>query len=210
MKTLIETVRLIKGEAPLWDYHHERLERSCRALALPDPEDLVRPRGGLDRVARFEVSRKGVEETERIVGSTRAVHLITARTVHRPYPHKSTDRAVFGDAVAEANRAGADDALMLTAEGYVAECSIWTVFWWEGDSIATPALSLGVLPGVARARLGDWAGPLLEHHLRREGLEGRSLFVANAVRGVVPVASLDGVRVPESPHTARLLAGFWP
>jgi len=40
--------------------------------------------------------------------------------------------------------------------------------------------------------------------------KGRSLFVANAVRGVVPVASLDGTAMPESAETNALARRFWP
>ena len=44
----------------------------------------------------------------------------------------------------------------------------------------------------------------------RRGLDGRSLLVSNAVRGVVPVARLDGVDVPPDPRTEALAARFWP
>ena len=210
MTALIETVRVRHGQAPLWRYHLERLERSCAALAIPFPLDLAPPVGGDHRVVRYQVSPSDVEVSERAVGSVAPVRLVTARTLHEPYPDKTTDRAAFNAALVEAKAAGADDALMLTPEGYVAEGCIWSVFWWEGGRIACPASSLGVLPGVARARLGDQVGPLLERHVEREFLEGRPLFVANAARGVVPVAELNGVPVPESPDLARVVAVFWP
>jgi len=34
--------------------------------------------------------------------------------------------------------------------------------------------------------------------------------VANAARGVVAVAELDGVPVPADPRSAALAAAFWP
>ncbi len=210
MTALIETVRVKHGQAPLWPYHVERLERSCAALAIPFPVDLAPPVGGDHRVVRYQVSPSEVEVSERPVGSTAAVRLVTARTLHQPYPDKTTLRAAFDAAFAEAKAAGADDALLLTPEGYVAEGCIWSVFWWEGDRIACPASSLGVLPGVARARLAERVGPLLERHVERGYLDGRPLFLANAARGVVPVAELDGVPVPESPDLARVVAVFWP
>ncbi|HSM16933.1 MAG TPA: aminotransferase class IV [Gemmatimonadales bacterium] len=210
MTALIETVRVRHGRAPLWPYHVERLERSCAALAIPFPLDLAPPVGGDHRVVRYQVSPSDVEVSERAVGSVAPVRLVTARALHQPYPDKTTDRAAFNAALAEAKAAGADDALMLTPEGYVAEGCIWSVFWWEGGRIACPASSLGVLPGVARARLGERVGPLVERHVERGYLDGRPLFVANAARGVVPVAELDGVLVPESPDLALVVAVFWP
>jgi branched-subunit amino acid aminotransferase/4-amino-4-deoxychorismate lyase len=207
---LIETVRIKHGWAPLWPYHHERLERSCGVLGIPFPADLAPPVGGDDRLVRFEVSLSEVEVSERPLEGVAPVRLVTARTRHEPYPDKTTDRAVFDEAMREAQAAGADDAVLLTREGYVAESCIGSLFWWEEDRIACPASSLGVLPGVARARLADRAGPLLERHVERGYLEGRPLFVANAGRGVVAVAQLDGVLVPQSLNLSRVVALFWP
>src|SRR2546430_7438871 len=45
------------------------------------------------------------------------------------------------DAGKEAEVAEADDALLLTTEGWVAEGTVWTVFWWDGDALRTPARS---------------------------------------------------------------------
>jgi len=41
-------------------------------------------------------------------------------------------------------------------------------------------------------------------------VKGQPMFVANAARGVVPVATLDGVAVTELPETEALAARFWP
>ena len=206
---LIETVRVRNGIAPLWTLHLARLRRSAADLGIPLPAKLARPTGP-DRVARLEAGPAGITVTDRAVGATRPVRLVTAGEVHPGYAHKVTDRAPL-DAAREAARAsGADDALLLTAAGRVAEATIWTLFWWDGVRLATPALGLGVLPGVARARLGLIAGGLAERELLPAGLHGRPLFVANAARGVVAVAELDGVPVPADPRSAALAAAFWP
>ncbi len=209
MPSLIETVRVRNGVAPLWYLHLRRLARSCRALGVPLPGDLPTPSGGRDRVHRLVVGPAGLEVGERPVGDTDPVSLALARVPHQPYPHKTTDRAQFDHALAEARAAGADDALLVNEGGYVTECAIWTLFWWEGDLICTPALMLEILPGVARARIGELAGDLAERRVRVGDIEGRSLFVANAVRGVVPVRSLQGHPVPQNPGTSRLSASFW-
>ena len=148
--------------------------------------------------------------SERAVGSTTPVRLTLASVPHHPYPHKTTQRAQFDRAQEEARAAGADDALMLNAGEYVAECAVWSLVGWEGGRLCAPALELGVLPGVARARLEEMVGGLVGRRVRMGGLEGRSLFVANAARGVVPVASLEGRKVPQDPGTSRLSGSFWP
>jgi branched-subunit amino acid aminotransferase/4-amino-4-deoxychorismate lyase len=209
MDTLIETVRIRGGAAPLWHLHVRRLATSCRALGVPIPTELITPEGGADRVHRLLVSRRGLVAGERPIGSLAPVRLVTSKVVHRPYPHKLVDRERFDRALADAKAAGADDGLLLTAGGQVAETAIWGVFWWEDGQVAAPALEIGVLPGVARARI-DELGAIQERTVTLDEIRGKSLFVANAVRGVIPVASLDGVAVPESDDTAALATRFWP
>jgi branched-subunit amino acid aminotransferase/4-amino-4-deoxychorismate lyase len=210
MDTLIETVRLRNGAAPLWYLHVRRLATSCRALGVPIPVDLPTHEGGADRVHRLLVSRRGVVAGERPVGSMAPVRLITSKVVHRPYPHKLVDRERFDRALADAKAMGADDGLLLTVGGQVAETAIWGFFWWEEGRVAVAPLELGVLPGVARARIAEIVGEIVERKATLEEIRGRSLFVANAVRGVVPVATLDGVSVPEVAETEALASRFWP
>lgn len=210
MDTLIETVRIRNGVAPLWALHVRRLATSCRALGVPIPVELITPAGGHDRVHRLLVSRRGVVAGERPVGSTAPVRLVTSKVIHRPYPHKLVDRERFDRALADAKAIGADDGLLLTAGGQVAETAIWGLFWWADGTLGAPALELGVLPGVARARIGELLGGIEERKVTLEEIRGHSLFVANAARGIVPVATLDGVAVPASPETDALAARFWP
>src|SRR3954449_13044257 len=205
---LIETIRVRDGAAPLWRLHLRRLTQSCRALGLPVPEGLVPPEGEPDRVHRLEVSERGCTVTERAPGPAHPVRLVTTAVAHHPYPHKTMARAQFEQAAAEARAAGADEGLLLSPAGEVAETSIWSVFWWEGGRLCAPALALGILPGVARARIGELV-PIEEHRVARSGLEGRALFLANAARGIVEVATLDGIAVPRSPETDALRARFW-
>ena len=210
MDTLIETVRLRNGAAPLWYLHVRRLATSCRALGVPIPVELPTPEGGADRVHRLLVSRRGVVAGERPVGSMAPVRLVTSKVVHRPYPHKLVDRERFDRALADAKAVGADDGLLLTVGGQVAETAIWGLFWWEDGRVAGPPLEIGVLPGVARARIAELVGEIVEQKATLDEIRGRPLFVANAVRGIVPVASLDGVAVPESDATDALAGRFWP
>ncbi|MFL5521897.1 MAG: aminotransferase class IV, partial [Gemmatimonadales bacterium] len=78
MPTLIETVRVRDGRAPLWYLHLRRLVESCRALGVPFPPAFEVPTGA-DRVHRIAVGAKGLQVTERPVGSTAPVWLVTAR-----------------------------------------------------------------------------------------------------------------------------------
>src|SRR6266542_3477903 len=162
----------------------------------------------LDRhLARLERSRRELGLPQ---PSQEVTALVTASEPHEPYPHKTTQRDCFVDAAAEAVVAEADDALLLTHEGWVAEGTVWNVFWWDHERLRTPAAGLGILPGIGRERVLELAQQVEEGRYPRPALEGNSLFLTNAVRGVVPLGSLDGVPVPADERTADLARGFWP
>ena len=211
---LIETVRVHAGRIPLLDRHLARLERSLDALGLPRPTReltaLLRPFAEMGEAAlRVEVSDGRATVTVRELPSADVPAVITAAEPHQPYPHKTTQRDCFADAAVEADVAEADDALLVTHEGFVAEGTAWNVFWWDGEALVTPALDLGVLPGVARTRVAELVG-FREGRYPRAALAGRSVFLTNALRGVQAIESLDGERVPRDPRTADLARRFWP
>jgi len=212
---LIETVRVRRGVMPLLSLHAARLARSIAALGIVDPGPLGARIGALprmeERVIRVEAGPHGVHVTTRDVPAADPFTVAAVIAPYRPYPHKITERAQFTSARAVARAAGADDALLVTGGGEVAEGTTWSVFWWEGEGkgIATPPLALGVLPGVARERLSTLLS-LIECRATVGALGGLSLFAANAVRGVVPILRLDGAPVPSDPRTAELAQAFWP
>jgi len=206
---LIETVRVLNGATPLWNHHLARVARGAAALGMSFPT-LVPPHGGPDRIVRYEIGREGVRVRERDVEPTRPVRLITARTRHQPYPHKLIDRICFDQAGREATSAGKDEAVLLTAQGWVAEATIWSLCWWEMGLLCGPALDLGILPGVGRARLAELSRAMVERKVTRRALAGVPVFLVNAGRGVMEVESWDGERVPRHPETERLAREFWP
>lgn len=207
---LIETIRIRNGTAPLWYLHLRRLATSCKALGIPLPGDLPTPQGGPDRMYRLEVGMRGVQLSERLVGSAEPVKLIVSRVAHHPYPHKTTDRAQFDRALDIARGAEADDALLLTPGGFVAETAIWSVLWWEGGTLCGPAFDLGILPSVGRARVTELVGNVEERHTTWKELLGVSLFLVNSTRGVVKVSAVQEDPVPPSRQTDELAARFWP
>lgn len=91
----------------------------------------------------------------------------------------------------EAERAGADDALMLNTAGRVAESTVANVFWAKDGRLFTPPLSEGVLPGVRRAAimaaLNAQERPVFADELR--GAD--EVFLSNSL-SVRQVATLDG------------------
>jgi branched-subunit amino acid aminotransferase/4-amino-4-deoxychorismate lyase len=207
--TLIETVRIIDGVAPLWPLHRWRLMNSALILGLPLPE-IAAPEGGADRVLRFEFGADGVQVTERDVGSVEPISLASSPAPHRGYPHKTGSRAWLEASRATGRAAGADDAILFDAEGRLIEATRWAVGWWDGETLCFPPLSLGGLKSVARSRLTEMArNGVQEAVLTRNDLAKRSFIACNAARGVLSVAMLDGNLVPENSRTAVLAKRFW-
>jgi len=212
---LIETMRVRAGRIPFLERHLARLARSLGALGLPKPSQdvaaLVKPFADTgDAVLRVEVRDGRASVTVRELPALEPPAVITASEPHEPYPHKTTERDRFDDAATEAEVAEADDALLLTHEGWVAEGTVWTVCWWDGDTLCTPTLDLGILPGIGRARVLELVKRVEQGRYPEQALRGKSLFLTNAVRGSVPMASLDGVPVPADARTAELAQRFWP
>ena len=208
---LIETVRVHHGRSPLWPFHEERLFRSGTALGIRLPDPLAPPTGGSDRICRFAFPGRGrIRLTERRPEELDGLRLRTARVPHRGYRHKTTDREWLDAARLDAASQGADDVLLLSEEGFVAESSIWSLLWWEGDKLAAPPLAFGILPGVARARLGRLTGGVIESSLPGAELALCGGFAANAGRGIVPLLELDGVTAVPNHLTTGLAEAFWP
>ncbi|MGH7674897.1 MAG: aminotransferase class IV [Gemmatimonadales bacterium] len=211
---LIETIRVREGRLPFLARHLARLERSRTALGLAAPARdlaaLVRPFAGMgEAVLRLELRSADASVTVRDLPSLEPPVVVTAAEPHAPYPHKTTERDVFDETLAEAQVAGADDALLLTPAGWVAEGTAWSLFWWDGERLRTPALELDILPGIARARVMELV-TADEGQFPRGALAGSSAFLTNAVRGIVPLKSLDGEPVPQDARTVALAGRFWP
>jgi para-aminobenzoate synthetase/4-amino-4-deoxychorismate lyase len=98
--------------------------------------------------------------------------------------HKTTCRAAFEMAAAEAEAAGWAEALILNRDGEVADGSRHSLFAEIDGRLLTPPLAAGALPGVLRAELIA-AGRAAESSLTPGDLEAADrLFVGNSLRGL--------------------------
>lgn len=115
----------------------------------------------------------------------------------------------------EAEAAGADEAILLNTRGRLAEASAANVFLVKGQSLVTPSLSEGCLPGIVRSQVLKLAPGLgLEPKERAVGPDelarADEVFITNSRIGVVPLVELDGRPLGEDPRpvTARLAEAF--
>ncbi len=105
---------------------------------------------------------------------------------------------------AEADVAGADEALLLNTDGFVVEGASSNLFWIERETICTPPLASGILPGVTGAVVMEICEQLglqiREAKIEIEKLRcTNGIFVSLSSFGVVEVISLNGAIVQKSP-----------
>jgi branched-chain amino acid aminotransferase len=197
-----------------------RLERAAAAVGLnappPDTAHQV-SRSALaeqEAAVRLDWDGTSLAIVIRELPKTPPLTLATVREPHPGYPWKSAERKVFDRALGAVALAGAGEALFLDAAGHVAEAARFSVGWLDGDTMVFPPLAMNVLPSIGRERALELAPSLglavREARVSPGELSGCALFLANAVRGVVPVASLDGVTVRADSHIATLAQRFWP
>jgi branched-chain amino acid aminotransferase len=151
--------------------------------------------------------------------AARGWSLVTAGTL-RPAPTsvpaqlKSLGRVYAILATLEAERAGVDDALLLTAERQIAEGPTWNFFWRKGQLIRTAALEGGILEGVTRGILLDIAksaGYQVEAGLwpHSELDDADEAFATMTSLGVVPIRSLDGRVLPSTDCASDFQHRYW-
>ena len=97
----------------------------------------------------------------------------------------------------EAGAAGADEALLLNEQGYIAECSGDNIFAVKHGELATPPVSAGGLPGITRReilRLAREEGiPLVERNMTRYDLfVADEIFLTGTAAEIAPVVEVDG------------------
>lgn len=147
----------------------------------------------------------------------RGVRAVTSR-VRRDPDHplagvKTTSRADHVYARLEAERAGADDALVLTLDGRLAEATTANLVLIAGDRLATPTLGAGILAGTTRSWL------LRAPEVRRLGLvavetdcrpadlaAAEEAFLCSSVAGIVPLVEVDGRPIGDGRPGERTLA----
>lgn len=113
----------------------------------------------------------------------------------------------------EAEEAGADEALVLNAQGHVVEGASGSLFWIESGTVCTSPLDSGCLAGITRGVVLDLAGQLglstaeplrtLEELRMADGV-----FLAMSSLGIVPVSHVDALPMSVSPLVDRLRLAY--
>ena len=100
----------------------------------------------------------------------------------------------------EARANGADEAIILNEQGFVAEGSSSNIFLINGGMLVTPSVESGVLPGITREAVLQLAQSLgIEAVERRvevdELVEAEEAFLTNSILEIMPLTRLNSKTV---------------
>jgi branched-chain amino acid aminotransferase len=131
-------------------------------------------------------------------------------------PHVAKATGVYLNsmlAVTEANRAGYDEAILLTAEGYVADGSGENVFIVKDGELYTPDLSTSILPGITRDTVIQIAQDL-GYRVHEKSLIRSDLYLADeafmtgTAAEVTPLRAVDDVEIGVGPITLEIQEAY--
>ncbi|MYV97859.1 branched-chain amino acid transaminase [Streptomyces sp. SID3343] len=110
-------------------------------------------------------------------------------------------------------RAGYDEALLLSGDGYVSECSAANVFAVRGGVLYTPPAASGALRGITQDTVLTLAADLgipvrVENLLRSDLYTADEVLISGTAVDIVPVASLDDREVGTGLITRKLQAAY--
>lgn len=172
-------------------------------------------------------SRKGADQPL-IVMSLRPAPVVDAGRPRRWSVITSSLRVAPGDSLArfktcnklhqifaraEAERLGADEAILLNTDGEVTEAAASNVFWIERGAVYTPPLTSPALPGVTRAVVLDLCAELgiasKERPCPPEALKNaEGVFLTLSSQGIIEVEAIDGQLMASSGITTRLSQAY--
>jgi len=100
----------------------------------------------------------------------------------------------------DAGRAGAEEAIMLNADGFIAECTADNLFVVRGATLLTPSPQDGALDGITRGAVLSLAAEAgveaREARLTRYDVyTADECFLSGTGAEVMPVVEIDGRRV---------------
>jgi branched-subunit amino acid aminotransferase/4-amino-4-deoxychorismate lyase len=231
---LFETLLAVDGAIPRIEAHLDRMAAGCAVLGLPalDRESaralcLAAPPAVGRAAVRLTLTAgsggRGLDRPDpvapRLVATaapsprveTPATLIIAQTRRNEGSPASRLKTLSYVDGVlarAEAQAAGADEAVMLNNRAQVACAAAANLFWIEGERLFTPALACGVLAGITRARMLETVdvAEVVADRARLEAAD--AVLLTNSLIGARPASRLGERRLEPHPLATRLAALF--
>jgi branched-chain amino acid aminotransferase len=101
----------------------------------------------------------------------------------------------------ESKQTGATEAIMLNANGFIAECTVSNIFFLIDEILCTPSINCGILDGITRETVIDialrnglrvWEGEFRIEDLFRAS----EVFITNTSMELMPVRKIDHNKFP--------------
>lgn len=113
----------------------------------------------------------------------------------------------YGDCILEKRKCadmGYDEGIFQNHRGEICEGTTSNIFFVKGNTILTPALTCGLLPGILRAYL-QGRYDITEAVIKTEEIaDFDECFVTNSLLGIMPVTSLGDVQFAAQEAAMRL------
>ena len=230
---LFTTLRIFRGEAFAYERHWRRLEKDAAIIRLPMPYSSAKVRINLHEVIRanqvaegcariylvynqvgFWQSEEKQPEVDLIIYTAplpqyrEPVRLaLREHGRHAASPLagvKTTSWLQNVWAVAEAQKEGFDEVVLLNERGEVAECTAANIFAVKNGKVYTPPLNSGCLEGVTRGILFEIAPEagvaVIEQSLRPEDLySADEVFISSTNRNLIGVGEIAGHKIAVAP-----------
>jgi branched-chain amino acid aminotransferase len=230
---IFTTIRISRGEAFAYERHWRRLEKDAAIIRLPMPYSSAKVRLSLHEVIRanqvtdgcariyliynqvgFWQSDEKHPEVDLIIYSAPApqyrepVRLgLREQGRHAASPLagvKTTSWLQNVWAVAEAQKEGLDEVVLLNERGEVAECTAANIFVVKNGKVFTPPLNSGCLEGVTRGILFEVAPEagvaVVEQALHPEDLySADEIFISSTNRNLIGVGEIAGHKIATAP-----------
>lgn len=151
-----------------------------------------------------------------------SISCVTSTLRHMPptaYPHEAKVGALYAFyrlARIEAAEVGADEAILLTTEGLIAETPGASVFAVKAGTAYTPPIAAGILPSITRATaikiLAEQLTTMtVETNITPEFLAAADeAFLTGTMDEICPIRSIGGqlIGTGSTPLTSRLYAAY--
>jgi branched-chain amino acid aminotransferase len=230
---IFTTMRISRGQAFAYERHWRRLEKDAGITHIPMPYTAAKVRVHLHEVIRanqvtdgcariyliyndvgFWQSDEERPQTDLIIYSAslpeyrEPIRLgLQEHGRHAASPLagvKSTSWLPNVWAVAEAQRQGLDEVVLLNERGEIAECTAANIFVVKNGKVYTPPLNSGCLEGVTRGILFEIAPEagvaVLQQTLRPEDLfSADEVFISSTNRNLLGVGEIAGHTIAKAP-----------
>lgn len=216
---LFETLKVVDGEILFFSEHINRLRRGTDILKLKlnwkcddifsDCKRLIELNKVVDGVLKLTFAKHDTEDY---------LFLTTRENSYKSEDYKRGFKMMFSEfrrnkhsllvsvksnnyleniiEKKKASELGFDEILFLNTEGHIAEGAVSNVFWIKGNTVFTPSISCGLLPGIVREKILFCIDRLnmrvsVGEFEKSDMLNAEEVFITNSIMNIMPVSSIE-------------------